>query len=265
MSDDVPDVSYAVFCGVYFRRRFILVKDKGKKRPHFWKGPGGRGEGNETPLETALREAKEEIGVEVGFLSEVNHPLRLRGRGGSHDFVSFLLKPLVDNEDFIIPHPEEIIVIGLFTDDQIDILRDLNLILPNHYTAYVRLRRSYKFLFEEEPDPFLRAEDLVADDPDNVYLIYEADGPGLDFSLLSPAEKIYSVEKPSCEKGGTPRVIWHAHVTFPHGDQILQYLEREDEKATRAARAARRFEKLKQKSSIESLLEEVRKYERRQR
>ena len=40
-----------------------LVLDVNKPQPHFWKLPGGKGEGNETPEESGCRECREETGV----------------------------------------------------------------------------------------------------------------------------------------------------------------------------------------------------------
>lgn len=45
----------------------LLVKDPKKPRPHYWKMPGGKMDGVETPLETAVRELEEETGILVEY------------------------------------------------------------------------------------------------------------------------------------------------------------------------------------------------------
>ncbi len=44
-------------------RKIPLVCDRAKPLPHYWKYPGGKGEGDETPEETAIREVEEEAGI----------------------------------------------------------------------------------------------------------------------------------------------------------------------------------------------------------
>lgn len=42
-----------------------LVRDPKKPVPRYWKLPGGRSEGNETPEECAVREIDQELGIEL--------------------------------------------------------------------------------------------------------------------------------------------------------------------------------------------------------
>src|ERR1019366_7114430 len=42
-----------------------LVRDPKKPIPRYWKLPGGRSEGNETPEECAVREIYQELGLEI--------------------------------------------------------------------------------------------------------------------------------------------------------------------------------------------------------
>ncbi|MES2215871.1 MAG: NUDIX domain-containing protein [Patescibacteria group bacterium] len=42
-----------------------LVRDPKKPAPRYWKLPGGRSEGEETPEECAVREIEEELGLEI--------------------------------------------------------------------------------------------------------------------------------------------------------------------------------------------------------
>ncbi len=42
-----------------------FVRDPKKPAPRYWKLPGGRSEGNETPEECAAREIYEELGIEI--------------------------------------------------------------------------------------------------------------------------------------------------------------------------------------------------------
>lgn len=42
-----------------------LVRDPKKPAPRYWKLPGGRSQGNESPEECAVREIDEELGLEI--------------------------------------------------------------------------------------------------------------------------------------------------------------------------------------------------------
>lgn len=60
-----------------------LVKDPNKPLPHFWKLPGGKGEDDETPEESGVREMEEETGVIVPLeLADAIYEEPRRG----HDF-----------------------------------------------------------------------------------------------------------------------------------------------------------------------------------
>jgi 8-oxo-dGTP pyrophosphatase MutT (NUDIX family) len=62
-----------------------LVRDLGKV-PSFWKFPGGKKKGNETPEQTITRELLEEIGIRVSGESLV---LVEKEDRGNHDFYVF--------------------------------------------------------------------------------------------------------------------------------------------------------------------------------
>lgn len=42
-----------------------LVRDPKKPAPNYWKLPGGRGTSSESPIETTIREIKEELGLNL--------------------------------------------------------------------------------------------------------------------------------------------------------------------------------------------------------
>lgn len=65
----------------YQNEVFLLKRSKEVSDPGVWSIPGGMVEGDETPFQTAMREAREELGQVPGFLntgkiSEYNDPDR---------------------------------------------------------------------------------------------------------------------------------------------------------------------------------------------
>ena len=68
-----------------------LIQDIYKPKPHFWKFPGGRQEGSETPEVTAQRELAEEVGIELDLeqLELLYQETRPGRDGGGHDFFLF--------------------------------------------------------------------------------------------------------------------------------------------------------------------------------
>ncbi len=69
-----------------YGERIPLVCDRAKPKPHYWKYPGGKGEGDETPEATAIREVEEETGIVLtkDALQEL-----FRENRGTHTFVLF--------------------------------------------------------------------------------------------------------------------------------------------------------------------------------
>lgn len=69
-----------VFCETDGKRQYVLVRE----REGFWSFPKGHMEAGETARETALREIREETGLDVeliaGFQTQDEHPLAREGR-----------------------------------------------------------------------------------------------------------------------------------------------------------------------------------------
>lgn len=68
---------------------FPMVRDPQKPLPHYWKFPGGRPTGVETPIETALRQTREEVGI---TLSENDLVLARKEWCGNHFFYFYSVK-----------------------------------------------------------------------------------------------------------------------------------------------------------------------------
>ncbi|HEX7724410.1 MAG TPA: NUDIX domain-containing protein [Candidatus Paceibacterota bacterium] len=66
-----------------------LVRDPKKPAPRYWKLPGGRSHGNETPEECAAREIDEELGLEIEI--DDLHMIEQYDRG-SHTLTFFKLQ-----------------------------------------------------------------------------------------------------------------------------------------------------------------------------
>ena len=115
---------YAVAALITSPQGIPLVRDRKKPKPYYWKLPGGRSEGKETPSETIIREIKEEIGLsfapkDIKLVCEEereNHifclfqanPISLEGLkkiGNDEEEVKlFLPEQLKNLTDFFSPH-----------------------------------------------------------------------------------------------------------------------------------------------------------------
>lgn len=102
----------------------VLVRDEMKPLPHFWKFPGGKSEPGETPPEAAVRELREETGVDVEnddvvllveeprrnhimylFAARVEGFGRLKPKGDEgEDVLKFSLDDVLSMVDFFPPH-----------------------------------------------------------------------------------------------------------------------------------------------------------------
>ena len=62
---DVSSSPYAVAALLVTPKGIPIVRDPKKPDPNFWKLPGGRSEGKETPKQALMREIKEEVGLSL--------------------------------------------------------------------------------------------------------------------------------------------------------------------------------------------------------
>ena len=104
-----------------------LVRDPGKPRPLFWKLAGGKGDGDETPKETAVREILEELGIKIRqedlvpvdkeskgdhiiYYYQVTIPnlIGLRERGDGEEVQVFAPQEVVRMRDFFLPHRDAV-------------------------------------------------------------------------------------------------------------------------------------------------------------
>jgi len=82
---------YAVAALIVSPQGIPLVRDPKKPKPYYWKLPGGRSEGKETPIATIIREIKEEIGLSFK-LEDVK--LVYEEERGNHLFCLFQTNPI---------------------------------------------------------------------------------------------------------------------------------------------------------------------------
>lgn len=108
-----------------------MVRDPKKPEPRYWKLPGGRSEGEETPEECAVREVEQE----TGLILEIDELTLLREEArGSHTLILFRADiPSLADLKMVGAEQEEIRV---FTKEEIPTLPDL---FPNHRIAFLSL------------------------------------------------------------------------------------------------------------------------------
>ncbi len=110
----------------------ILVQDKDKPLPHFWKMPGGRKDKGETyPVQTMNRELEEEL-LRAGVVIKKSVPIieQLHEKPRPHKFMVF------EATCYQKPEPgEEILQIGEFSEKEILELIAKGAVLPNHGEA----------------------------------------------------------------------------------------------------------------------------------
>jgi 8-oxo-dGTP pyrophosphatase MutT (NUDIX family) len=108
------------------------------RRPSYWKFPGGKSHLGENPMETALREVREETGL---ILTEGETILLLsEPRSSSHVFHFFLSR--INSFDGLIKRGNDGEYVALFEVDQLLKMVDL---LPTHHRAleaYLSRRQS---------------------------------------------------------------------------------------------------------------------------
>jgi len=126
-SDNTP-TSSAVAVLIITPQGIPLIRDPKKPAPVFWKAPGGRSIGSESPTAAVIRETKEEIGV---TLTEKNLTIAYEEDRGSHMLVLFTakLKSLPDMKT----KGDEGEEIRLFSPKEMLTMPDL---FPNHRKAF---------------------------------------------------------------------------------------------------------------------------------
>jgi ADP-ribose pyrophosphatase YjhB (NUDIX family) len=116
----------AVFCVT--PRGIPLVRDPRKPAPRFWKLPGGKGDGQKTPEESAVRELEEETGIKVAgedlelvdkqdrdshfffvFRVDISTLGGLKNRGDEGEEVKlFTAEEISEMKDFFLPHRDAV-------------------------------------------------------------------------------------------------------------------------------------------------------------
>lgn len=81
--------SHAVAVLIISPEGIPLIRDPKKPAPRYWKLPGGRSQGAETPEECAVREIDEELGLEIEI--DDLHMLEQQDRG-SHTLTFFKIE-----------------------------------------------------------------------------------------------------------------------------------------------------------------------------
>ena len=105
-----------------------LVNDP-RKSSSLWKCPGGKGEGNESPVDTAVREIREETGISLDPLSLTQIYRADKGTHDKYAFVVYLdeLPPLKKVGD-----EGEMVAVW-----QLDEMYEAVDILPSHYFEFI--------------------------------------------------------------------------------------------------------------------------------
>jgi len=111
---------YAVVCLIVSPRGVPLVRDPKKPKPYYWKLPGGRSEGDETPIEAIIREIKEEVGL---YFRSEDMKLTYEEKRGNHIFCLFQVNPVSLNGLKTIGNDGE--EVKLFTPEKLKNLPDL--------------------------------------------------------------------------------------------------------------------------------------------
>jgi len=106
----------------------VLVFDQGKRNP-MWKLPGGKRSGDESPQETAIRELREETGVQVTpnnlyLHKEIDKSIH------SSPHTMFVFVGTVENFDGLLRIGDEGEYVALFDLDKIPTMQDF---FPPHF------------------------------------------------------------------------------------------------------------------------------------
>lgn len=131
MSDNKSPSPYAVAALLVTPQGIPLIRDPKKPDPNFWKLPGGRSEGKETPKQAVIREIKEEVGLAIG--SEEIQIIYEEEREG-HTFCLFQGAPISiaglkekgnEGEDVKLFLPEELRKLSTFFPPHQEILKEI--------------------------------------------------------------------------------------------------------------------------------------------
>ncbi len=97
--------------------KVFLIHQYGSGGDMLWTFPKGRGEEGETPIQTAIRELKEETNLEMSSYNEntfVSRSYSFERRGAQVDKTSTYFVGFVTNKNFVI-QPEEVKEAGWFS------------------------------------------------------------------------------------------------------------------------------------------------------
>jgi len=125
---------YAVVALIVSPQGIPLVKDPKKPPPNYWKLPGGRSEGEETPTEAIVREIKEEIGLSF---EPKDMELMCEEEREGHDFYLFQTNPVSLEGLKSIGNEEE--KVKLFLPEE---LKNL----PDFFPAHLKILKEIKFI-----------------------------------------------------------------------------------------------------------------------
>lgn len=127
--------SYAVAVLIMTSQGIPLIRDPKKPAPVFWKAPGGRSNPGESAEAAAIREVKEEIGVD---LAKKNLSIVYEEDKGSHVLALFTAK--IDSLLNIKTRGDEGEEIKVFSPQEILALPDF---FPNHRRVFEKILAAF--------------------------------------------------------------------------------------------------------------------------
>lgn len=133
MEENNTSNQYVVSVLIITPKGVPLVRDPKKPEPRYWKLPGGRSEIGEKPLETAIREAKEETGLD---LDPMSMDLVYSEERENHDF--YLFQSVAVSLNGFKDAGNEGEEVKLFTPDEIKTL-------PDFFPAHKEILEEIKF------------------------------------------------------------------------------------------------------------------------
>lgn len=101
---------YSAGLAIFYKNRLLLAKPARSKKENTWSIPKGKCENNETFIQTAIRETREEVGICINpnQLSEGPFQLDFKDKEGIHYksviyYTVYLKKCIQIGEDFKLP------------------------------------------------------------------------------------------------------------------------------------------------------------------